>query len=188
MPAARPKPGARPRKTRPPHGRKAQPLAVFACDTVVRLQAGLRRSLFTFIDPYTRFAVAVAAATPPSRWMRCAISCRKPPRYVLSDNGSEFLGHFQQRLDERFNRTLQEQCVDYHEDLLFDDLAAFNRQLADWLLAYNTVLPHHSLGRQSPVQCLLQHQREDQRWWTHTIHLRKAELSRKLTRHDMEGS
>ena len=35
---------------------------------------------------------------------------------------------------ERFNRTLQEQFVDYHEDLLFDDLATFNRQLADWLL------------------------------------------------------
>ena len=77
-----------------------------------------------------------------------------PPRYVLSDNGSAFLGHFQHRLEkrgithwwtyprspkmnahaERFNRTLQEQFVDYHEDLLFDDLATFNRQLADWLL------------------------------------------------------
>ena len=45
---------------------------------------------------------------------------------------------------ERFNRTLQEQFVDYQEDLLFDDLAAFNQKLADWLLAYNTVLPHHS--------------------------------------------
>ncbi len=31
---------------------------------------------------------------------------------------------------ERFNRTLQEQFVDYHTDLLFDDLAAFNR---NWL-------------------------------------------------------
>ena len=42
---------------------------------------------------------------------------------------------------ERFNRTIQEQFVDYHEDLLFDDLADFNQKLADWLLAYNTVLP-----------------------------------------------
>ena len=47
---------------------------------------------------------------------------------------------------ERFNRTLQETFVDYHEELLLDDLAAFNRKLADWLLAYNTVLPHHCLG------------------------------------------
>ncbi len=69
---------------------------------------------------------------------------------------------------ERFNRTLQEQFMDDHEDLLFDDLAAVNRKLADWLLAYHTVLPHHSLGRQSPVQFLIQHQPECQRWWTYT--------------------
>ena len=63
---------------------------------------------------------------------------------------------------------LQETFVDDHEDLLFDDLAAFNRQLADWPLAYNTALPHHSLDRQSPVQFLLQRQPECQRWWTQT--------------------
>ena len=111
-----------------------------------------------------------------------------PPRYVLSDNGSAFLGHFQHRLEkrgithwwtyprspkmnahaERFNRTLQEQFVDYHEDLLFDDLADFNRKLADWLLFYNTERPHHSLRLHSPVQFLIQHQPECQRWWTHT--------------------
>lgn len=34
----------------------------------------------------------------------------------------------------RFNRTLQEPFVDDHEDFLVDDLAAFNRKLADWLL------------------------------------------------------
>ena len=117
---------------------------------------------------------------PPSHpCTRCPVpSPAGPPRFILSDNGSEFLGHFQQRLDERgsthwgpyprspkmnahaerLNRTLQETFVDDHEDLLFDDLTAFNRKLADWLLAYNTVLPHHSLGRQSPVQCLIQHQ------------------------------
>ena len=159
----------------------------------VRLHAGLRRYLFTFIDPHTRFALARAAAPASSRHTTLALDalCHllpPPPRFVLSDNGSEFLGHFQQRLDaygitpwwtyprspkmnahaERFNRTLQEQFVDYHEDLLFDDLAAFNRKLADWLLAYNTVLPHHSLGPQSPVQFLLHQQPECQRWWTHT--------------------
>ncbi|MCY4613340.1 MAG: integrase core domain-containing protein [Nitrospira sp.] len=122
-----------------------------------------------------------AATSSPS-------SLPTPPRFLLSHNGAEFLGHFQQRLDdrgsihwwtypcaskmhaqvERFNRTLQEQFVDYHEDLLFDDMTAFNQKLVDWLLAYNTVLPHHSLDRQSPVQFLIQHQPECPRWWTHT--------------------
>ncbi len=188
-----PKPVVRPRKARKPRGHSAPPLEVFACDTVVRLQAGLRRYLFPFLDPHSRFAVAVATPPASSRQATRALEalCQvlpRPPRVVLSDNGSEFLGHFQQRLEargithwwtyprspkmnahvERFNRTIQEQFVDYHEDLLFDDVALFNQQLADWLIAYNTVLPHHSLGRQSPVQFLLHHQPECQMWWTHT--------------------
>jgi hypothetical protein len=69
---------------------------------------------------------------------------------------------------ERFNRTIQESFVDYHEELLFTDLALFNRKLADWLVFYNTERPHHSLGQQSPLSFLLQHQPECQRYWTHT--------------------
>ncbi len=191
----RPKPAARPRKTRPPRPRPTQPLVLFACDTVVRLHAGLRRYVFTFLDPYSRFALAWATATASSRHAAVGLEALcallpTPPQFLLSANGAEFHGHFQQRLDaygithwwtyprspkmnahvERFNRTLQEQFVDYHEDLLVDDLAAFNRKLADWLLAYNTVLPHHSLGRQSPVQFLIHHQPECQMWWTHTVY------------------
>ena len=87
----RPKPVARPRKARQPHGRRTQPLEVFACDTVVRLQAGLRRYLFTFIDPPTRFAVAVAAATASSRQATLALDalCHllpAPPRRTLQSH------------------------------------------------------------------------------------------------------
>ncbi|MGC9129259.1 MAG: integrase core domain-containing protein, partial [Acidithiobacillus sp.] len=107
---------------------------------------------------------------------------------LLSDNGSEFEAGFAQTLAaqqisrwytypktpkmnahaERFNRTLQESFVDYHEDLLFTDLALFNQKLADWLIFYNTQRPHHRLGQQTPLSFLLQHQPECQRWWTHT--------------------
>ncbi|MES0328174.1 MAG: integrase core domain-containing protein [Gammaproteobacteria bacterium] len=38
---------------------------------------------------------------------------------------------------ERFNRTIQEDFVDYNKELLFSDLAAFNEKLADWLVWYN---------------------------------------------------
>jgi hypothetical protein len=69
---------------------------------------------------------------------------------------------------ERFNRTVQESFVDYHEELLFTDLALFNRKLADWLVFYNAERPHHSLGQQSPLSFLLEHQPECQRYWTHT--------------------
>ncbi|WP_423906419.1 hypothetical protein [Candidatus Spongiihabitans sp.] len=50
---------------------------------------------------------------------------------------------------ERFNRNIQEQFMDYHEDQLLHDLSGFNRKLADWLVDCNTVLPHHSLGLRS---------------------------------------
>jgi transposase InsO family protein len=69
---------------------------------------------------------------------------------------------------ERFNRTIQESFVDYHEELLFTDLALFNRKLADWLVVPDTERPHHFLGQQSPLSFLLQHQPECQRYWTHT--------------------
>jgi transposase InsO family protein len=83
------------------------------------------------------------------------------PKVVLSDNGSEFEADFARLLEdrgikrwytypknpkmnahaERFNRTIQESFVDYHEELLFTDLALFNRKLANWLVFYNTERP-----------------------------------------------
>jgi transposase InsO family protein len=111
------------------------------------------------------------------------------PTTVLSDNGSEFEADFAQLLEERgikrwytypktpkmnahaerFNRTIQESFVDYHEELLFTDLALFNRKIADWLVFYNAERPHHSIGQRSPLSFLLQHQPECQRYWTHTL-------------------
>ncbi|MDR0579526.1 MAG: integrase core domain-containing protein, partial [Campylobacteraceae bacterium] len=84
---------------------------------------------------------------------------------ILSDNGTEFKKEFdallqEKRLtrcftyprspkmnahNERFNRTLQEQFVDYNDDLLFTDIDLFNEKMADWLILYNTKIPHHSL-------------------------------------------
>jgi transposase InsO family protein len=45
---------------------------------------------------------------------------------------------------ERFNRSIQESFVDYHEDLLFTDIDLFNKKMADWITFYNTQLPHLS--------------------------------------------
>ena len=39
---------------------------------------------------------------------------------------------------ERFNRTLQNEFLDYHEELLFTDLKARNDKLFDWLLPGTT--------------------------------------------------
>ena len=193
-PTGRHKPLHRTRKNRKPKNYHPPPLSLFACDTVVRLRDGIRRYLFTFIDPTSRFAIAFAANSAASRNTAIALEALTDllpmqPQYLLSDNGSEFMGNFQKRLNElgithwwtyprspkmnahceRFNRTIQEQFVDYHEDLLFTDLALFNRKMAEWLLAYNTVIPHHSIGLQTPIQFLFQQLPECQRYWTHTL-------------------
>ena len=76
---------------------------------------------------------------------------------------------------ERFNRTVQEECIDYHYDLLFlDDLTEVNLELLRWLSWYNLERPHFSLttpipGRKtphllSPVQVLQQNPRCNMYW------------------------
>jgi len=69
---------------------------------------------------------------------------------------------------ERFNRTLQETFVDYHEELLFTDLERFNEQLADWLVKYNSLRPHKGLGLKTPVEYIIENKPECNMRWTHT--------------------
>ena len=107
---------------------------------------------------------------------------------ILSDNGSEFKKEFDALLhkkglthywtyprspkmnahNERFNRTIQEQFIDYYEDLLFTDINEFNKKLANWLIDYNTKIPHSSLNFNSPVQYLIKNHNECQMLWTCT--------------------
>ena len=95
--------------------------------------------------------------------------------FVLTDNGSEFKKHFSEELKnlhlvhyhtypktpkmnahcERFNRTLQDEFIDYHaSDLLVSEV--FNRKLAEYLLWYNTKRVHHAFqNKLSPIQFML---------------------------------
>ena len=43
---------------------------------------------------------------------------------------------------ERYNRTVQEEFIDYHLDELRDDVGHFNHILTDWCIYYNTKRPH----------------------------------------------
>jgi transposase InsO family protein len=121
---------------------------------------------------------------------------------ALTDNGREFKGHFAQRLSnqavvhcktypktpkmnahcERFNRTIQEYFVDYHEDLLFTDPALFNQKMSDWLVFYNTELAHLSPKPNpkkmpsltnlpvSPIEFLLKTHPQSSVDWTNTCY------------------
>ena len=90
---------------------------------------------------------------------------------VQTDNGHEFLKYFAQVCREehlvhyfnyprhpqssahleRFNRTIQEQFVNFNTDSL-DEPAVFNRQLMEYLLWYNTEKPHRSIGKLPPLR------------------------------------
>ncbi len=93
-----------------------------------------------------------------------------PITTVQTDNGLEFLGDFDQYLEkqhiphvfiyprcckingtiERFNRTIQEDCIDPNLHL-FHDPKLFSSKLMDYLLFYNTQRVHKSLGLKTPL-------------------------------------
>jgi transposase InsO family protein len=84
-----------------------------------------------------------------------------PFQSILTDNGSEFMKHFGEELRrlhknhwhsyprtpkmnahvERFNRTIQEEFIDYHEELLITP-NEFDPPLIPGLIWYNAERPH----------------------------------------------
>ena len=183
----------RPKKPRKPKGyAPRRPGDLLAVDTVVAIRDGVRRYLFACIDIRTRFALAVASPGLGSQWSRSFLDVvlevfPEEVRCVLSDNGSEFEGYFRKRAEERnlgryftwprspkmnahcerFNRTVQEEFLIHHEDLLWSDeegLSEFNRRLAEWLLWYNTERSHEALGDLPPLNALAHEARPRADW------------------------
>ena len=151
-----------------------------ALDTIERFVFGIRRYIITFEDIHTRFAFAWATTSHASLAAKEFFDlCRKvfphQMTFVLTDNGSEFKKHFAEELRrlhlvhyhtypktpkqnahcERFNRTMQEEFVDFHANLLLDT-TSFNRKLMDYLSFYNTERVHFAFGNKlSPVAFML---------------------------------
>ncbi len=164
-----------------------------AFDTVEMFLDGLRRYVITFTDLYSRFSFAWATNSHGSEAARELFGIVSsvfpyPLEHVLTDNGSEFMRHFDQELRrlhkvhwhtdpktpkmnahvERFNRTLQEEFLDDHEDLLLDP-ALFNRELIPWRLWDNGERPPWGLNLKSPVQFLMEpNPKECKMWWPNT--------------------
>ena len=169
---------------RKPEGFTARyPGHLVALDTVERFVDGCRRYIITFEDIYTRFSFAWAtkshvslAAAEFFGLCQRAFPFSYAFLFVLTDNGSEFKKHFAEELRrlhlthfhtypktpkmnahlERFNRTIQEDFVDFHVPLL-KDVDGFNRSLMDYLLFYNTERVHCAFNnKQSPLEFMLQ--------------------------------
>ena len=162
-------------------------------DAVVRFKNGIRRYIISAVDCKGRFAFSYGYSTLSSRTAKDFLGklIHVAPftiAAIQTDNGSEFHKEFSQALEElgithfytyprcprmngkieRYNRTVQEEFIDWHEETLMLTLPEFNQQLIDWLLWYNTERPHYALKQVSPLNYLVNELGFSQMLWTHT--------------------
>lgn len=167
-------------------------------DTVVKFIDGIKRYVITAIDTESDFAFALAYKSLSSESAKDFMQKLEEVApfkitHVQTDNGLEFEKHFRDHLAsrnilhfhnypkcpkmnafvERFNRTIQEQFINWHLHHLRDDINHFNRDLIDWLLWYNTKRPHESLGMVSPLKYIVMTLPTEKchMWWTSTYSL-----------------
>jgi transposase InsO family protein len=153
---------------------------VMALDTIVKQKNGRRMYILTAIDIYTRITFAIATKSHSSRTSAqfFFLIMQLFPyeiRNVLTDNGSEFkkcLDHLLLENNithyhtypktpkmnahcESFNGTIQEEFVDYNDNLLFDDTHKFNQKMKEYLEFYNTKRVHYAFkNKQTPLDAL----------------------------------
>ena len=160
------------------HSPKPKEYGHILSDTVERITDGVKDYFMSAIDARMKFALTLNYKRITSKNMKDFYERFESVypgtiRVWQSDNGSENLGEFDKQLEEdkiphlfiyprcpkidafieRYNRTVQEEFIDYHEDIIHDK-PLFNQKLADWNIYYNTERRHHSLGLKSPLQYL----------------------------------
>lgn len=152
-------------------------------DGVLIFTLGQRRYTFTAVDLVSRFAFSKTYKTASSRngadFLKNLLhTCPFEVKRIQTDNGSEFMKEFREAAEqanlihfhnwvkqpkyqgwvERFNRTIQEEFLDWHKQSLAGEPDDFNSLLTEWLTFYNTKRVHRSLGRPchrlTPVQYL----------------------------------
>ena len=146
-------------------------------DSITIFIDGIKRYLITAIDLVTKFTFSLAFNNLNSQ--NAKIFFKKflyvtpfKIKRIQTDNGSEFEKYFKKFIRsqpiihfhnyprrprsnafiERFNRTIQEQYVQWNEDDLVDDINEFNRKLMKYLIWYNTEKPHRSINKFSPLR------------------------------------
>ena len=167
------------KRMRVKHPPKPQEFGHILSDTVERVTDGVKDYFFSALDAKLKFAVTLNYKRLTSRNMK-DFYFRFKEVYPLkikswqNDNGSENLGEFDEQLVregiphffsyphcpkinsyiERYNRTIQEEFIDNHLDLIHDK-ELFHKELSDYLIFYNTQRPHKSLGLKSPLEYLI---------------------------------
>lgn len=162
-------------------------------DTIVKFVWGVKRYIITAVDVKTRYSFAWAyeratSANARDFYQKMKIAFPYRVNAAQTDNGSEFHKYFCEYLEEKriahywnypgqpyknghiekYNRTIQEEFVDWNE-ILLSDVNEFNRKLMDWLVWYNTERYHWSLNLISPVDYLIKNSFVSKMRWTNTL-------------------
>jgi len=161
-------------------------------DTIVKFIHGFKRYIVTAIDTHCRHAFAweyknANSANTQDFFLKLKQVFPYEIKNIQTDNGSEFHKYFTKQLEkskvkhfwnyprqpyknghvEKFNRTIQEEFIDWNE-ILLEDPNQFNQKLMDYLLWYNTQRPHWALKLASPVDYLLKNNLVSRMRWTNT--------------------
>jgi transposase InsO family protein len=167
------------KRIRVKHPPKPQEFGHILSDTVERVTDGIKDYFFSAIDAKLKFAMTLNYKRLTSRNMKDFYLRFKEvyPGVIKdwqNDNGSENLGEFDEQLTregiphffsyphcpkintyiERYNRTIQEEFIDNHLDLIHDK-ELFHKELSEYLIFYNTQRPHKTLGLKSPLDYLI---------------------------------
>lgn len=169
---------------------------VVQIDTVIKFINGVRRYILTAIDIESDFAFAygythLSSNTTVDFFKKLEDIVPFTITHIQTDNGLEFQKHFKEFLEkkniihffnyprcpkmnayiERFNRTIQEQFINWNLLNLKDNLNIFNKDIMDWLLWYDTKRPHESLGMVSPLRYIVSTlpTNDCHMWWTRTL-------------------
>jgi len=178
---------------------------ILALDTIEKQRNGRRMYILTIIDIFTRTTFAIGTKSHSSKTFAhfFFLAMHIFPyeiKNVLTDNGSEFKKYLDQLLKDRgithyhtysktpkmnahcesFNGTIQDEFVDYHVNLLFDNITAFNKELSEYLIFYNTRRVHCAFGnKQTPLEVLSRSDyyvsklgAECKNGWPHTVTVR----------------
>jgi transposase InsO family protein len=166
-------------------------------DTIVKFINGIKRYIVTAIDLKSEFGFAYAYTNHSSKstadfFAKFQSVAPFQIKRIQTDNGSEFdylfaecaqkqnIIHFHNypkcpkmnAVVERFNRTIQEDFIDWRAESLSKSIDKFNADLIEWLLWYNTERPHHTLRQIPPMQYIVNNLISDAQnskmIWTHT--------------------
>lgn len=148
-------------------------------DGIVIYADNHKHCFISIIDIFTKYAQVTKVPTLSSQhsltcYLKYTSQYTYPIHSIQTDNGSEFLKDFDSYLEkhkinhvfsyprspringyiERFNRTVQEECIYRMEELYFEP-EHIQTKLDEYLNWYNYKRPHASLNYQAPVTFLL---------------------------------